>query len=482
MSNNPNEAKGFYKLNWMQRIGFGAGDMAQNLIYQTVSIWLLFFYTNVFGLKPGPAALMFLVVRLVDVLWDPVVGTIVDKGNPKWGKYRSWLILGGIPLVGLAILCFWNGLSASSDTVKLVYAYVTYVGMSMCYTLVNVPYGALNASLTRDTNEITILTSTRMFMANLGALCVKSLPIIIAIFAPKVLNEETGKMTAVYNTPEAGTAWFITYAIFAVVGLALLFFCFTQCKEKVVMDAKESANVKVSDLWMEFGRNKPLRVVAFFFITAFAMMSVSNAADAYFMSYNVEATPLLTTLFMWLGTIPAFIFMPLVPAIKRKIGKKGMFYLFLGVAIVGMAMMYTFVSIPATKSNFVLLCIAQFVKSTGIITATGYMWALVPEVIAFGEYTSGKRIAGIVNALTGIFFKAGMALGGVVPGLVLAWVGFNADATQQTPLALQGILWLVCVIPAVLLLLAIFIISKYELSDERMDEINKEIEARQLNA
>ena len=168
------------------------------------------------------------------------------------------------------------------------------------------------------------------------------------------------------------------------------------------MDEKESANVKVSDLWMEFGRNKPLRVVAFFFITAFAMMSVSNAADAYFMTFNVGATPLLTTLFMWLGTIPAFIFMP-------KIGKKGMFYLFLGVAIIGMILMYTFVSIPATKSNFVLLCIAQFVKSTGIITATGYMWALVPEVIAYGEYTTGKRIAGIVNALTGIFFKAGMA-------------------------------------------------------------------------
>ena len=468
-----NESKGFYKLSWLQRIGFGSGDMAQNLIYQTISIWLLFFYTNVFGLDPGVAAVMFLVVRLVDVLWDPIVGTIVDKGNPKWGKYRSWLILGGIPLVALAILCFWNGFSGS-----LVYAYVTYVGMSMCYTLVNVPYGALNASLTRDTNEITILTSTRMFMANLGALCVKSLPLIIALFAPKVLNPETGKMTAVYNTPEAAPAWFITMTIFALVGLLLLFFCFSQCKERVVMDQKESANVKVSDLWMEFVRNKPLRVVAFFFITAFAMMSVGNAADAYFMSYNVGATPLLTTLFMWLGTIPAFIFMPLVPAIKRKIGKKGMFYLFLGVAILGMAMMYTFVSIPATKNNFFLLCLAQFVKSTGIITATGYMWALVPEVISYGEYTSGKRIAGIVNALTGIFFKAGMALGGVVPGLVLAWVGFNADAAKQTPLAEQGILWLVCVIPAILLLLAIWIISKYELSDEKMDEINKAIEAR----
>ena len=98
-----NESKGFYKLNWLQRIGFGAGDMAQNLIYQTISIWLLFFYTNVFGLDPGVAAVMFLIVRLVDVLWDPVVGTIVDKGNPKWGKYRSWLILGGIPLVGVEV-------------------------------------------------------------------------------------------------------------------------------------------------------------------------------------------------------------------------------------------------------------------------------------------------------------------------------------------------------------------------------------------
>ncbi|MCR4844990.1 MAG: MFS transporter [Bacteroidales bacterium] len=461
------QSKGFYKLSWMQRIGFGAGDMAQNLVYQTVSIWLLFYYTNVFGLASEVAALMFFIVRFIDVVWDPVVGALVDKGNPRWGKYRSWLLMGGLPLVGLAILCFWNGFSGS-----LVYAYVTYVGMSLCYTLVNVPYGALNASLTRDTNEITVLTSTRMFMANLGALCVKSLPLIIAYFAPKVDG------VAVYNTPEAAPAWFKTMTLFALAALVLLFFCFSQCKERVVMAQKDAAKVKVSDLWMEFLRNKPLRVLAFFFITAFAMMSVGNAADAYFMSYNVGATPLLTTLFMWLGTIPAFIFMPLVPAIKRKIGKKGMFYLFLGVAILGMMMMYTFVSIPATKDNFVLLCIAQFVKSSGIITATGYMWALVPEVIAYGEYTTGKRISGIVNALTGIFFKAGMALGGVVPGLVLALVGFKADAAAQTPLVLQGILWLVCVIPAMLLLLAMWIISKYELSDERMDEINREIEAR----
>lgn len=470
MSQNNNEAKGFYKLSWLQRIGFGAGDMAQNLIYQTVSIWLLFFYTNVYGISPAAAALMFLVVRLVDVLWDPLVGAFVDKSSPKWGKYRSWLIIGGIPLVGLAILCFWNGFSGS-----IVYAYVTYVGMSMCYTLVNVPYGALNSSLTRDTEEVTILTSTRMFMANLGALVVKSLPLVIAIFAPKAADG-----TAIIDKPESATAWFVTMSIFALAGLALLVFSFSQCKERVVMDAKEAENVKVSDLWMEFIRNKPLRVIAFFFITAFAMMSISNAADAYFMTYNLEATPVMTTAFMWLGTIPAFIFMPLVPAIKRKIGKKGMFYLFLGTAILGMAMLYIFTSFDSLK-QFGLLCVAQFVKSTGVIVATGYMWALIPEVVSYGEYTSGRRISGIVNALTGIFFKAGMALGGVVPGIVLSIVGFNAELTQQTAYAEQGILWLVCVIPAVLLLLAMYIISKYELEDDVIDRINKEIEERAKN-
>ena len=147
------ESKGFYKLSWLQRIGFGSGDLAQNLIYQTVCMYLLIFYTNVYGLEPSAAAFMFLIVRIVDVLWDPLVGAFVDKHNPKLGKYRSYLILAGIPLTGFAILCFWNGFSGS-----LVYAYFTYVGLSMLYTLINVPYGALNASLTRDTDEITTLT------------------------------------------------------------------------------------------------------------------------------------------------------------------------------------------------------------------------------------------------------------------------------------------------------------------------------------
>lgn len=469
MTQNANEAKGFYKLSWLQRIGFGAGDLAQNLIYQTVSMYLLFFYTDIYGLSPADAALMFLVVRIVDVVWDPLVGAFVDKHNPKLGKYRSYLVLGGIPLTGLAIMCFWNGFAPS-----VIYAYVTYVGMSMLYTLINVPYGALNSSLTRDTNEITILTSTRMFMANVGGLAVSAgIPILVAVLATGGVSHET-----------------------------------------------------------------------------------------------IE-----TALFMGLGSLPAFIFMPLVPAIKRKVGKKGMFYIFLSVAIVGMAILYVISRMGAIKDNITLVYIAQFIKSTGVIVATGYMWALIPEVISYGEYTSGRRISGIVNALTGIFFKAGMALGGVIPGLVLAWTNYQTPAEEasnlptspdawfnamlifalvglallifcfsqtkervvmdeedtkevkvsdlwteflrnrplrivalffitafammsvgnaagayfmnglenQAPLAQEGIRWLVCVIPAILLVIAMFIISKYELEDDVIDKINMEIEERANN-
>ena len=197
------------------------------------------------------------------------------------------------------------------------------------------------------------------------------------------------------------------------------------------------------------------------------------------MIYNVHGTPDQMANFMALGSVPAFIFMPLVPAIKRAIGKRQMFFAFLGIAILGMAMLYAISMIPALRSQVWLVYVAQFVKSTGVIVATGYMWALVPEVISYGEYTHGRRISGIVNALTGIFYKAGMALGGVVPGLVLALVGFDrTNATTQSALAEQGILWLVAVLPALLLVVAMLIISRYELTDEVIDDINRQIEAR----
>lgn len=308
--------KGYFKLSWHERISYCTGELALNLIYQTVSIWLMFYYTNVYGLKPGVAAILFLVVRIIDVIWDPFVGTFVDRAFPHWGKYRSWLVFGGVPLAASAILCFWNGFHGS-----LLYACLTYIALSMCFTLTSVPYGALGDSLTRDTNEITILTSTRIVFANIAGLLIKTLPMLIAMFAPKVMNEEIGEMVAVYNTPDAQDAWLITMSIFALSGLLLLFYSFSQSHEKVLSDASKTGNIKMQDLWLELCNNGPLRILSAFFIIAFTTLSISNASESYFMTYNLNATPFMTSSFMWLGTIPAFILLPLVPAVKHRLGR-----------------------------------------------------------------------------------------------------------------------------------------------------------------
>ncbi|AYG05115.1 MFS transporter [Gryllotalpicola protaetiae] len=461
MSATQSESAGFYRLNWLQRIGFGAGDLAQNLIYNTIATYLLFFYTQVFGLGAGVAATMFLIVRIIDAVWAPLVGTFIDKHTTPWGRYRGWLILAGIPTAGFGVLVFWDGFSGS-----LLYAYVMYIGLELAYTLLNVPYGALNASLTRDNHEISVLTTTRMFMANIGGLVVAfGVPVIVQAIAP---NNEWG-------VPAAAGAWLATMSILIVIGFLILIFCFTQTKERVVMDASLQDEVKITDLAVEFRRNRPLRTLAFFFVTAFAMMAVGNSGAAFYMTEVVKRED-LAGLFNALGVLPAFVFLPLVPMIRRRIGKRPLFIAFLLIGIIGLAMLYF---IPNPHENVAWVMVAQVVRSIGVIVATGYMWALVPEVISYGEWKTGRRISGIVNALTGIFFRAGFALGGVVPGIVLALTGFVTDSAQQSARTQQGILWLVSVIPAILLILAVFIISRYDLSDAQLVQINREIEQRQ---
>ena len=457
-------AKGFYKLSWLQRIGFGSGDLAQNFIFQTVMQWFSIFYLTVFGFDPKQVAVMVFIPPVLNIFLSMWLGAYVDKHNPKWGKYRSYLIIGGIPLTIFAILCFWDGFPGS----KLLYAFVTYTILYLLYTVVSLPYGAIFASLTRDSGEMAKLTSVRMILANLGGLSVAFLiPTMVRALSP------SGKFT----TPDSANAWLVTMTIFALVGLALLVFCFSQSKERVVIETEKTSEVKASDMWTELTQNRPLRIVALFIFTAFAMMSIYNAAGAYYMTYNVNAQE-YAGLFQGIGFLPAFIFLPMIPAIIKAIGKKKMFYVFLVVAIVGMAMLYFVSVVPALRSQIWVILLAQFVKSTGIIVATGYMWALVPEVISYGEHTTGRRISGTVNAVIGIVFQLGLAVGLFIPNMILGFVGFDKDASTQSTLAQQGILWLVAVIPILLLIVEMFIISKYELEDAVIDKINREIEAR----
>ena len=317
------------KLGWGVRLGFGAGDFAQNLVFAAVGTYLLFFCTDVVGLAPSAVATMFLVVQLADALWNPFAGVLVDRCNPPWGKYRSYLLLAGIPFALFAVLCFAHPLGGAGGAWKTLYAYVAYAGFTLLFTLVNVAYGALSASLSRDADEITTLTAVRIFLANAGCLA-------------------------------------------AMAGVPLL------------------------------------------------VAALGGGAA------GVRALPWRMAVFMGCGMLPSFVFMPLLPALRRVLGKKGLFYVFGAVAVVGMAALYVLSRVGRIEDHVGWVYAAQFVKATGIIVATGYMWALVPEVIAYSERLTGRRVSGVISAIMGVFFRAGMALGNVAAGLVLSWTGYRA--------------------------------------------------------
>ncbi|MDR2119180.1 MAG: MFS transporter [Tannerellaceae bacterium] len=451
--------KGFCKLSWFERIAFGSGDMAQNFIYQTVTTYLLFFYTNVYGLNPAIAAAMFLGVRIIDAVWDPIVGAIVDMHSTRFGKYRGWLLLMAVPLTALMIACFI--VPDIGETGKTVYACVTYVALSMIYTMVNVPFGALNAALTRDQHEVTVLTTTRMWLVNVAQ-------VAITYGVPTLVIAWSGTM----DSPAARSGWLYTVVLYGLIGLGALLFSFAGVKERVVLSKEAQSKVRFSDLFTEVVRNRPLRVVSYMFITAFAIMAITNSAATYFVKYNLGDEHLVGY-FNVISALPALFILPFMPWMRRKLGKKGLLYLSLGISFLGFAGLFV---LPAAQVR--LIFVFQFIRSVGFGVVGAFIWSLIPEAITYGEWQTGKRISGIANALTGFFFKFGLALGGFVPGFVLSITGFNPASDVQSGEALFGIRLLLAALPALLVLLLAFIVSRYDLTDSQLVEYAKEIESK----
>ncbi|MDR2083260.1 MAG: MFS transporter [Candidatus Ancillula trichonymphae] len=259
------------------------------------------------------------------------------------------------------------------------------------------------------------------------------------------------------------------------VGLIALFFLFAKTKERVVISKKDSANVKVSDLFTEVVRNRHLRIVSFMFICAFGIMAITNSSAAYFVIYNMSDTSgSLIGAYNVISAIPALIILPFMPKLRALLGKRNLLFVSIAVSIIGFAGLF-FIN----PSYYVVIFVFQFIRSTGFGIVGAFIWSLIPEAITYGEWLTGKRIAGIANALIGFFFKFGLALGGFVPGIVLSVTGFSANLTTQNGSALFGIRLLLAGIPALLCCVLALIVSRYTLTDTDLEKYNSEIESRQ---
>ncbi|MBU3102043.1 MULTISPECIES: MFS transporter [Clostridium] len=437
-----------------EKIQYGFGDLACNLVYASISSYLLFFYTDVFGLASGVAAFMFFIVRIFDAISDPIIGIIIDKTDTKYGKFRPFLLYGAVPFCILAILCFSTPQLAMGG--KVIYAYATYIALSVCYTFVNVPYGALTSAMTRDQQESVSITTYRTFLANIGQVIVSfCVPLLAGLFA---------------NSMSIAKSWQLTMVIIATIGGILLLICFKGTKERVRVPASHK-KIKASDIFEQLKVNRPLLILSIFFLIIYGVKSVVSSTGIYYITYYV-GRPELVKWYAAIGTLPALFIIPFIPWLSRTLTKKQLMSISILTDIVGMIGLFV---VPSTW--IVAIFVSRGIASVGNGMISAFMWALIPEVVEYGEWKTNKRLGGMIYAIIGFFFKCGNALGGMIPGVVLAMSGYVAHTTQTTT-SLHGILIATSVVPICLYTIAIFCIRFYSLDKETYARISKELVIR----
>ena len=221
---------------WRQRIGYGSSDFACNLIWQMISLYLLYFYTNVMHLNAGAVSVMFLVTKVIDGISDLIVGFLIDKTNTKWGKSRPWILFGAIPFGVAAVLAF--SVPNIGQTGMLIYAYVSYILLSTAYTIVNIPMASILPALSEDPHERTVLASCRTFFSSIGST-------VVSAFALTLVDK--------FGNGNEALGFRIVMMIFGVIGCLVFFFCFFNTKERVtIKQEKVSLKANISCLLLEY--------------------------------------------------------------------------------------------------------------------------------------------------------------------------------------------------------------------------------------
>ena len=464
--NSGNVANGFYKLSWLQRIGFGSGDLAQNLIFQTVACYLMLYLTTVLKINAAFVSTLILTVRLIDCFWSPVVGRYIDNHNPKLGKYRSYLLYGGIPLTIAACLLMLPQAAEWGMTMKLIYATVSYTLLSMIYSVVNIPYGSIMASMTRDNDEVLILTSTRMVCANIGQIVVQAgFPIGLAICLHSAVNWDQAVFMAIGTLPAfiilpllpvlkkllGKKGLYYTLLTIGFIGFAILFCIgkFGDVKEStlIIQIAKIMTGVGLlvgSLMWALV----PEVITEAEYRTGNRPAATVNALAGVAFKAGFSIAGWITPLVMgWIGFNLASeeSALPTDPS--------AWFTVTCIFAIVG----------------FVLLTLC-FMGSKENITTT-------PEKpVSFAEMWQEFKASKCLQLVLSIFVVVFLA------SFISAPVNaYYTELSKYSETAQNAILVFTTIIPALLLVVVGLLVRKYPLTDEKLDEMSREIEARAKN-
>ncbi|MCD8138847.1 MAG: glycoside-pentoside-hexuronide (GPH):cation symporter [Planctomycetaceae bacterium] len=447
---------GFYKLPKKEIFAYSTVDFAMNMVFQCIMMYVTFFYTDIFGLAAQDVALMFLISRLWDTFNDPLMGTIVERLNPKSSKYRFYIITGAIPFGLAAVLTYTT--PELSYFGKLLWAYVTYNFLNMMYTYIIQPYISLASVMTADPDQRTLLQSVRMMFAQSGGVVVAlTIPLLSGYFA-KFMPLATGYM--------------LTTLCMAIVMVCILFYAYFNVTERIPVTSHED-KPGLREVFNQISHNKPGIIMFILFLGVYGFITVQGTSAPYYMTYFAKR-PDMVAWFAMMNVLPSVAGVPLVPFLCRTIRKRGTVMLGLIFGAVGAGMLYF---APPTAIAYMLL--SRGVASFGYGILMGILWSIITDPVEYADLNTGKRLTAIVMTLIGLGIKFSMTIGGVAPTMILDYVKYIPNEPNQTELSLAGIRFMASSLPCGVMVVTLIIFALfYDLTEERVADIQHKIAVR----
>ena len=415
---------------------YGMGNFASQLSWTMVSTYLSIFYTDVFGLGTGAVALLMLIAKIWDGINDPMMGTLMERTHTKWGRFRPYIFVGAVFLVIFTILTFT--VPGFGSTGKLLYAYITYIGLGMSYTMTSVPYLALPSVMTRDPKEINRLNAAQMMGMTVGQI---------------VLNLFVLKLVLWFGKGDQAAGYHSTAILLALIALPMFWAVAFLSKERITVEKEDQG--KISEGLKQIFRNKNLICAMFYsFFNMFGMLGRISVA-VYFYMYCVQNFTFITV-FMMMQMIVGTIIMPFTPRVIEKLGKRNT--AILSMIIQGGSLIILFLG-PC--ENIVFDFIVLVIYGFGYIAGPCGSGMMIDAIDDFDDKYN-TRNDGMAFSFQGCMIKVATAIANSLFLIVMGAFGY-AGGVDMTPHIQQGINIAANLLPGLVFFLGIIPLLIYDL-------------------